>query len=87
MLYTDKKQYTNKDVITITGLVSAMESPSVLIGVYDPFEMPAGFYFDNVNSDLEFSTNFLVKSGMNFRVDGIYSIKAHYAETEAVSFF
>lgn len=87
LLYTDKKQYTDKDVITITGLVSAMESPSVLIGVYDPFGMPAGFYFGNINSDLEFSTSFLVKSGVNFRVDGIYSIKAHYAETEAMSFF
>jgi len=87
LLYTEKKQYTDKDVIKITGLVSALDSPSVLIGIYDPFGMPAGFYFGSVNSDLEFSTSFLVKSGVNFRTDGIYSVKAHYAETEAMSFF
>ena len=87
LLYTDQKQYTDKDVIKITGLVSALDSPSVLIGVYDPFGMPAGFYFGTINSDLEFSTSFLVKAGVNFRIDGIYSIKAHYAETEATSFF
>ena len=87
LLYTDQKQYTDKDVITITGLVSALDSPSVLIGVYDPFGMPAGFYFGTINSDLEFSTSFLVKAGVNFRIDGTYSIKAHYAETEATSFF
>ena len=49
--------------------------------------MPGGFYFGSVDSNLEFSTSFLVKSGVNFRVDGTYSIKAHYGETEAVSFF
>ena len=87
LLYTDKKQYTDKDVIKITGLVSALDSPSALIGVYDPYGMPAGFYFGTINSDLEFSTSFLVKAGVNFRIDGTYSIKAHYAETEATSFF
>jgi len=59
----------------------------VLIGIYDPFGMPAGFYFGSIDSDLEFSTSFLVKAGVNFRVDGTYSIKAYYAETEAMSFF
>jgi len=87
LLYTDKKQYTNNDVIKITGLVSALDSPSVLIGIYDPFGMPGGFYFGSVDSNLEFSTSFLVKSGVNFRIDGTYSIKAHYGEAEAVSFF
>ncbi len=87
LLYTEKKQYTDKDIIKITGLVSALDSPTVLIGVYDPFGMPAGFYFGMVDSNLEFSTSFLVKSGVNFRTDGTYSIKAHYAETEAISFF
>jgi len=87
LLYTDKKQYTDKDFIKITGLVSALDSPTVLIGVYDPFGMPAGFYFGLIDSNLEFSTSFLVKAGVNFRVDGTYSIKAHYAETEAISFF
>ncbi len=87
LLYTDKKQYTDKDFIKITGLVSALDSPTVLIGVYDTFGMPAGFYFGSIDSNLEFSTSFLVKAGVNFRVDGTYSIKAHYAETKAISFF
>ena len=87
LLYTDKKQYTDKDFIKITGLVSALDSPTVLIGVYDPFGMPTGFYFGSIDSNLEFSTSFLVKAGVNFRVDGTYSIKAYYAETEAMSFF
>ncbi|MFQ5476769.1 MAG: tetratricopeptide repeat protein, partial [Nitrosopumilus sp.] len=87
LLYTDKKQYTDKDIIKITGLVSVLDSPSVLIGVYDPYGIPAGFYFGTIDSDLEFSTSFLVKAGVNFRIDGTYSIKAHYAETEAMSFF
>ena len=87
LLYTDKKQYTDNDVIKITGLVSALDSPSVLIGIYDPFGMPGGFYFGSVDSNMEFSTSFLVKSGVNFRVDGTYSIKAHYDESEAISFF
>ncbi len=87
LLYTDKKQYTDKDFIKITGLVSKLDSPTVLIGVYDPFGTPEGFYFGFIDSNLEFSTNFLVKDGVNFRVDGTYSIKAYYAETEAMSFF
>ncbi len=87
LLYTDKKKYTDKDFVKITGLVSVLDSPTVLIGVYDPFGMPAGFYFGLIDSNLEFSTSFLVKDGVNFRVDGIYSIKSHYAETEVISFF
>ncbi len=87
LLYTEKKQYTDKDVIEITGLVSTMDFPTVLIGIYDPFGMPAGFYFGSINSNLEFSTSFLVKDGVNFRVDGTYSVKAHYAESEVTSFF
>jgi len=87
LLNTDKKQYTDKDLIKITGLVSTLHSPTVLIGVYDPFGMPAGFYIVPIDSDLEFSTSFPVKAGVNFRVDGTYSIKAHYAESKATSFF
>lgn len=86
-LYTEQKHYTDKDIIKITGLISALDSPTVLIGIYDPYGMPAGFYFAPVDSNLGFSTSFLVKAGVNFRVDGMYSIKAHYAETEAISFF
>jgi len=87
LLYTDKKQYADKDFIKITGLVSKLDSPTVLIGVYDPFGTPEGFYFGSIDSNLEFSTTFLVKDGVNFRIDGTYSIKAYYAETEAISFF
>ena len=87
LLYTEKLRYTDGDTIEISGLVNSLESPTVLIGIYDPFGMPAGFYFGNVNSDLEFSTSFLVKDGVNFRADGTYFVKAHYAESEAKSFF
>lgn len=71
----------------VTELVSSVESPTVLVGIYDPFGLPAGSYFGTINSDLEFSTNFLVKSGVNFRTEGTYSVKAHYGESEAKSFF
>ncbi len=87
LLYTEKQQYTNSDIVKISGLVSSLDSPTVLIGIYDPFGMPIGFYFGNVNTDLEFSTSFLVKDGVNFRTEGMYSVKAHYAENETVSFF
>ena len=87
LLYTEENQYNDKDVVEITGLVSAIDSPTVLIGIYDPFGMPAGFYFGAIDSNLEFNTSFHVKDGVNFRTDGTYSVKAHYAESEAVSFF
>ncbi|MGH1567898.1 MAG: tetratricopeptide repeat protein, partial [Nitrosopumilus sp.] len=87
LLYTEQKQYNDKDVIKIIGQVSVMDSPTVLIGIYDPFGMPTGFYFGTIDSNLEFTTSFLVKDGVNFRVDGTYSVKAHYGESEAVSFF
>ena len=87
LLYTEQKQYTDNDFVKITGQVSAMTSPTVLIGIYDPFGMPAGFYFGTIDSNLEFTTSFLVKEGVNFRVDGTYSVKAHYEESEATSFF
>ena len=87
LFYTDKKQYTDKDLIKISGLVSALDSPTVLVGVYDPFGTPAGFYIVSIDSDLEFSTSFPVKAGVNFRTDGTYSIKAYYGESEVTSFF
>ncbi|MDF2422271.1 MAG: tetratricopeptide repeat protein [Nitrosopumilus sp.] len=87
LLYTEQKQYTDNDVVRITGQVSAVVSPTVLIGIYDPFGMPVGFYFGPIDSNLEFTTSFLVKDGVNFRIDGTYSVKAHYGETVATSFF
>ena len=86
-LTVDKNEYRDNDFVIISGLVSSMDSPNVLIGVYDPFGTPTGFYFGQINSDLEFSTTFLVKSGINFKTDGTYSIKAHYGETEKVTTF
>ena len=83
-LITDKNQYYDNDFVIITGIVSNIDSPNVLIGVYDPFGTPTGFYFGQINSNLEFSTNFLVKSGVNFKTDGTYSIKVHYGETEKI---
>ena len=86
-LSTDKTQYTDKDLIKITGQVSTLDSSTVLVGVYDPFGMPTGFYIVPIDSELEFTTSFPVKAGVNFRIDGTYSIKAHYAEKKVTSFF
>lgn len=84
---TDKNQYYDNDFVIITGLVSSVDSPNVLIGVYDPFGAPTGFYFGQINSNLEFSASFLIKYGVNFKTDGTYSIKAHYGETEKITMF
>ena len=86
-LITDKNQYYDNDFVMITGIVSTIDSPNVLIGVYDPFGTPTGFYFGQIDSDLKFSATFLVKSGINFKTDGTYSIKAHYGETEKITNF
>lgn len=82
LLLTDKPVYTDGDTITITGLVSSLDSPTALVGVYDTFGTPAGFYFGQVDSNLEFTVSFMAKAGVNFKTDGTYSIKAHYAESE-----
>jgi len=87
LLATEKDVYTDGETIEITGIVSTMESPSVLIGIYDPFGTPAGFYFGTVDDTLLFSTSFLAKAGVNFKIDGIYTVKAHYAESELTTNF
>jgi len=87
LLNTEKEMYTDGETIKITGIVSSLESPTVLIGIYDPFGTPAGFYFGTINKNLEFSTSFLAKAGVNFKVDGMYSIKAHYADMDVVTVF
>ena len=86
-LTTDKSLYTDNDTIIITGSVSKQDSPTVLIGIYDTFGAPVGFYFGTIDSNLEFSTSFLAKADMNFKVDGTYSIKAHYAESSKIFSF
>lgn len=81
-MFTDRPSYQNYDTITINGAVSAITEPAVLIGIYDPFGTPTGFYFGEIDSDMEFSTNFLVSSGVNFREEGIYTVIGHYGESK-----
>ncbi len=82
VLVTDKSTYYDEDFVIISGIVSSVEEPSVLIGIYDPFDVPAGFYFGDIDSNLEFSVSFMVKSGVNFKTEGTYSVVAFYGESE-----
>jgi len=86
-MFTDKEIYEDGDTITILGLVSEKDAPSVLIGIYDPFGTPAGFYFADLDNDLEFTTSFLVKAGVNFKTEGFYSISAFYGNSEVITSF
>jgi tetratricopeptide (TPR) repeat protein len=83
-LATDKAVYQNNEFITISGMVSARSDPTILVGIYDPNDMPAGFYTPEINSDFEFSVSFLAKDGVNFKTNGIYSVKAHYGASKHV---
>jgi tetratricopeptide (TPR) repeat protein len=82
LVMTDKSHYQDGDFITIVGFVSELSEPSVLIGIYDPFGFPTGFYFGEIDSNFEFTVNFLVKSGVNFKTEGEYSIIARYGDSE-----
>jgi hypothetical protein len=86
-LATDKAVYQNNEFITISGMVSAKSDPTILVGIYDPNDMPAGFYTPEINSDSEFSVSFLAKDGVNFKTDGIYSVKAHYGTSKYITNF
>lgn len=86
-LNTDKSTYQDGDFITISGTVSTIVEPSVLVGIYDPFGTPTGFYFGDIDPDLRFSVSFLVKSGINFKTQGSYMIKAHYGESKRETSF
>lgn len=86
-LFTDEEVYQDGDTVTIYGLVSEKNEESVLVGIYDPFGTPAGFYFGNVDSNLEFTVSFLVKAGVNFKTEGTYSISAFYGDSEEVTNF
>ncbi|MFQ5573029.1 MAG: tetratricopeptide repeat protein [Nitrosopumilaceae archaeon] len=81
-LETDKSAYTDYDTITIYGTVNSIDEATVLIGIHDPFGVPTGFYFGEINSDNEFSVNFLAKAGVNFKLDGRYTVLAHYGESK-----
>ena len=90
-IMTDQIKYHDNDFVVISGIVSSIDSSAdsqdVLIGVYDPFDTPIGFYFGEINSNLKFSTKFLIKSGINFKTDGTYTIKSHYGKTEKITTF
>jgi tetratricopeptide (TPR) repeat protein len=86
-LKSDKEIYTDNDIITITGSVSLIEEPSVLIGIHDPFGTPTGFYFGTINSDNEFIVSFLAKAGVNFKVDGTYDVIAYYGDSKEIAYF
>ena len=86
-MFTDKEIYEDGDTVTILGLVSEKDAPSVLVGIYDPFGTPAGFYFADIDNDLEFTTSFLVKDGVNFKTEGFYSISAFYGDSEVITSF
>jgi len=86
-LFTDEEVYQDGDTVKIHGLVSEKNGESVLVGIYDPFGTPAGFYFGNVDSNLEFTVSFLVKAGVNFKTQGTYSISAFYGDAEEVTNF
>ena len=81
-MVTDKDEYIEGEFVTISGVVSEKSTPTTLIGIYDPFGFPAGFYFGEINSDLEFTISFLVKDGVNFKTFGTYSAIAYYEESE-----
>ena len=78
-LYTERNLYHDGDTVRISGTVSSLDSPTVTVGVSDPFGNPAGFYFAVIGDDLEFSESFLAKDGVNFKAEGTYSVSAHYA--------
>ena len=86
-MFTDQEVYQDGDTVTIIGLVSVKDQDSVLIGIYDPFGTPTGFYFGDVDSELEFSVSFLVKADVNFKTEGTYSISAFYGDSEEYASF
>ena len=86
-MFTDQEVYQDGDTVNIIGLVSDKDHDSVLIGIYDPFGTPTGFYFGEVDSELEFSASFLVKDGVNFKTEGTYSISAFYGDSEEYTSF
>ena len=82
IVITDKEIYQDGDNIIIVGLVSELKESSALIAIYDPFGFPTGFYFGEIDSNLEFSVDFPVKSGVNFKTEGEYSVIARYGDSE-----
>jgi len=86
-LESAKSVYTDNDVIYISGSVSSVDAPSVIIGIHDPFGMPTGFYFGNIDSNNEFSISFLAKAGINFKIEGKYDATAYYSDSKKIVYF
>jgi len=86
-LESAKSVYTDNVIIYISGSVSSVDAPSVLIGIHDPFGMPTGFYFENIDSNNEFSTSFLAKAGINFKIEGKYDATAYYGDSKKIVYF
>ena len=79
---SDKKIYQDGDTITISGEVSSFTESPVTITIFDPSSLLSGIYLADVNPDLTFSTSFLAKYEVNFKVDGTYLITAQYGGPE-----
>ena len=84
---TDKKTYTDSELVTVSGMVSAIGDPTILVGIYDQNEFPTGFYTPQITADLEFSVSFLAKGGINFKTPGTYFVKAHYGDSKETAIF
>jgi len=82
LMTSDKTTYFDDEFVVILGAVSSVDEPSVLVGIFDPFGMPTGFYFGDIDSNNEFFVKFLAKSGVNFKTEGSYSAKAFYKDSE-----
>jgi hypothetical protein len=87
MVITDKNTYYDNEFVTISGLVSDIADPTILIGIFDPDNFPAGFYMPQINSDLEFEVSFLAKNGINFKKTGTYTVKANYGTSKTTTSF
>ncbi|MCH8973110.1 MAG: tetratricopeptide repeat protein [Thaumarchaeota archaeon] len=86
-LESAKSVYTDNDVIYISGSVSSVDASSIIIGIHDPFGMPTGFYFGNIDSNNEFSISFLAKAGINFKIEGKYDATAYYSDSKKIVYF
>jgi tetratricopeptide (TPR) repeat protein len=87
LVITDKPEYRDGDTVVIYGFVTTIEEPSVLVGIYDPFGNPSGFYFGEIDSQQEFLISFLVKEDVNFKAEGKYSVIALYGNSQDIITF
>ena len=87
VITTDKNSYADNEFVTISGLVSDVGDPTILIGIFDPSDFPTGFYTPQISSELEFTVSFLAKSSVNFKKPGEYTVKAHYGQSKQETTF